>query len=68
MISRISEIWERTHNHPFAVAAGIDRSARAITLAALLLCIVLGAFLASQIIVLKEIGMVQPLLIPILMY
>lgn len=57
MISRIHEFWEKTRDHPFSVAAGIEESARAITLAALLLCIVLGSFLASQIIALKEIGM-----------
>lgn len=57
MISRIHEFWEKTKDHPFSVAAGIEESARAITLAALLLCIVLGSFLASQIIPLKEIGM-----------
>jgi RND superfamily putative drug exporter len=57
MISRIQELWLRTNDHYFAVAAGIEESARAITLAALLLCVVLGAFLASKIIILKEIGM-----------
>jgi trehalose monomycolate/heme transporter len=58
MISRIYELWETTHDHPHAVAAGIQLSAKAITCAAILLCVVLGAFLASQIIALKEIGMV----------
>lgn len=59
MLSRITEVWQNTRDHPHAVASGIEQTARAVTLAALLLCIVLGAFLASRIKPLKEIGMVM---------
>ena len=56
MISRIQEIYIQTDDHEYAVCAGIERSAKVVTYAAVLLCVVLGAFLSSEIIMLKYIG------------
>ena len=56
MISRIQEIYLQTDDHVYAVCAGIEQSAKVVTYAAVLLCVVLGAFLSSEIIMLKYIG------------
>jgi RND superfamily putative drug exporter len=59
MLTRIQEIYERTKDQEHAVCAGIELSAKVVTYAAVLLCIVLGAFLNSKIILLKYIGAVR---------
>ena len=56
MLSRIQELYIQTGDHLFAVCAGIEQSAKVVTYAAVLLCVVLGAFLSSEIIMLKYIG------------
>jgi RND superfamily putative drug exporter len=56
MIGRIQEIYELTGDTKFAVAKGVQTSARAITIAAVLLCTAVGGFLSSEVLVLKQIG------------
>ena len=59
MLVRIQEIYERTGDHVYSVCAGIELTARVVTSAAILLCIVLAAFLSSKILLLKYIGAVK---------
>jgi RND superfamily putative drug exporter len=56
LLSRIREEWDRTGDNTTAVAAGIQRSGRIITSAALLLAVVIGGFATSGIVFLKMIG------------
>ena len=45
-----------TGDNNYAVARGIETSARSVTMAALLLCTAVGGFLAAEILLLKQIG------------
>jgi RND superfamily putative drug exporter len=56
LLSRIREEWNRAGDNREAVATGLRRSGRIITNAALLLSIVIGAFVTSGIVFLKLIG------------
>ncbi|MGA9346409.1 MAG: MMPL family transporter [Nocardioidaceae bacterium] len=56
LLSRIREEWDRTHDNTASVAAGLERSGRIITSAALLLAVVIGGFATSGIVFLKMIG------------
>jgi RND superfamily putative drug exporter len=56
LLSRVREEWDRTGDNTHAVAAGLQRSGRIITSAALLLAIVIGGFATSGIIFIKMIG------------
>jgi RND superfamily putative drug exporter len=56
LLSRIREEWDVTHDNQKAVAAGLQRSGRIITSAALLLVIVIGAFSTSRVTTLKLLG------------
>jgi uncharacterized membrane protein YdfJ with MMPL/SSD domain len=56
LLSRVREEWDRTGDNTRAVAAGIQRSGRIITSAALLLAVVIGGFATSGIVFLKMIG------------
>ena len=56
LLSRIREEWDVTHDNRQAVAAGLQRSGRIITSAALLLVIVIGAFSTSRVTTLKLLG------------
>lgn len=56
LLSRIREEWDRTGDNTRAVAAGVQRSGRIITSAALLLAVVIGGFATSGIIFIKMIG------------
>lgn len=58
MLGRIQEMYKKTNDHVFSVCAGIEASAKVVTYAAILLCIVLGAFLNSKVLLLKYIGAV----------
>jgi RND superfamily putative drug exporter len=59
MLGRIQEIYDQTGDCIYSVCAGIELSAKVVTYAAILLCIVLGAFLSSKILLLKYIGLVN---------
>ncbi len=56
LLSRVREEWDRTHDNSAAVAAGLQRTGRIITSAALLLVVVIGAFSTSGIVFIKMIG------------
>jgi trehalose monomycolate/heme transporter len=56
LLSRVREEWDRTGDNTHSVAAGLQRSGRIITSAALLLAIVIGGFATSGIIFIKMIG------------
>jgi uncharacterized membrane protein YdfJ with MMPL/SSD domain len=56
LLSRIKERFDETGDNRAAVSSGLQRTGRLITSAALLLAVVLGAFGASKIITIQEIG------------
>lgn len=56
LLSRVREQWDRTGDNTTAVAAGLQRTGRIITSAALLLAVVIGAFATSGITFIKMIG------------
>jgi RND superfamily putative drug exporter len=56
LLSRVREEWDRTGSNTAAVAAGVQRTGRIITSAALLLAIVIGGFATSGIVFIKMIG------------
>jgi uncharacterized membrane protein YdfJ with MMPL/SSD domain len=56
LLSRVREEWDRTGENTVAVAAGVQRTGRIITSAALLLAVVIGGFATSGIVFLKMIG------------
>jgi RND superfamily putative drug exporter len=60
LLGRIQEIYQKTMNNTFVVAQGISTistSGSTVTLAAASLCTAIGGFIASDILVLKQIGM-----------
>ncbi len=56
LLSRVRERWEQLGDNTAAVASGVQRTGRIITAAALLLCVVIGAFATSGITFIKMIG------------
>ncbi|PJJ56217.1 RND superfamily putative drug exporter [Mumia flava] len=56
LLSRIREEWDATGDNVAAVAAGVQKTGRIITSAALLLAVVIGAFATSGIVFMKMIG------------
>ncbi len=56
LLSRVREEWDRSGDNTLAVAAGLQRTGRIITSAALLLVVVIGAFSTSGIVFIKMIG------------
>jgi RND superfamily putative drug exporter len=56
LLSRIKEARERGLSDRDAVAAGLERTGRIVTAAALLFTVAIGAFATSQIIFIKEVG------------
>ena len=56
LVSRIKEEYDRTGDNTESVAVGVEKTGRIITSAALLLIIVVGAFGASKVLPMKEIG------------
>jgi uncharacterized membrane protein YdfJ with MMPL/SSD domain len=56
LLSRIKEARERGLPDRDAVAAGLERTGRIVTAAALLFTVAIGAFATSQIIFIKEVG------------
>ncbi|RFS83675.1 MMPL family transporter [Actinomadura spongiicola] len=56
LMARIKEEWDATGDLEESVAAGIQQTAKIVTSAALLLCVVVGGFVFSQITVMKMIG------------
>jgi uncharacterized membrane protein YdfJ with MMPL/SSD domain len=56
LLSRIKEARERGLSDRDAVAAGLERTGRIVTAAAVLFTVAIGAFATSQIIFIKEVG------------
>lgn len=56
LLTRIKEARAELGSDEEAVAVGMERTGRIVTAAALLLAIALGAFVSSQIVVIKELG------------
>jgi RND superfamily putative drug exporter len=57
LLSRVREEWDRTGDNTASVAAGMQRTGRIITSAALLLVIVIGGFATGGILFIKMIGL-----------
>ncbi|WP_026877747.1 MMPL family transporter [Jiangella gansuensis] len=56
LVSRIREQWDRTGDHVESIATGVQKTAKIITAAALLLVIVVGAFATSGVTFIKMVG------------
>jgi RND superfamily putative drug exporter len=65
LLTRIKEYYEKTGDNAQSVALGLERSARVITSAALILVIVTGAFVTADIIFIKAFGLGTALAIAI---
>ncbi len=57
LLSRMREEWRRSGDNRFAVARGLEKTAGVITSAALIMIIVLGAFVFTHLTLTKEIGL-----------
>ena len=57
LISRIKEARDGGYDDREAVAVGLERTGRIVTAAALLFSIAIGAFVTSQVIFIKEVGL-----------
>ena len=65
LLTRIKEFYERTGDNTQSVAYGLERSARIITSAALIMVIVTGAFVTADIVFIKAFGLGAALAIAI---
>jgi RND superfamily putative drug exporter len=57
LLSRIQEEWERTHDNRSSVILGLARTGRTITSAALILLVVVGAFMTGDLVYVKQMGL-----------
>jgi uncharacterized membrane protein YdfJ with MMPL/SSD domain len=57
LLARIKEARDSGYPDAEVVAVGLERTGRIVTAAALLFCVALGAFVTSDIIVLKALGL-----------
>lgn len=57
LLTRIKEYYERTHDNKKSVALGLEKSARIITSAALIVVIVSSAFVTADIVFIKAFGL-----------
>jgi uncharacterized membrane protein YdfJ with MMPL/SSD domain len=57
LLSRIKEARDAGHSDSEAVAVGVERTGRIVTAAALLFAVAFGAFLTSDIVITKELGL-----------
>jgi putative drug exporter of the RND superfamily len=57
LLSRIKEAHERGMPNSQAVAAGLERTGRIVTAAALLFAVAIGAFTSSRLVFIKELGL-----------
>jgi RND superfamily putative drug exporter len=56
LLTRIKEAHDAGAPNSEAVALGLERTGRVVTMAAVLICIGIGAFATSQIVFIKELG------------
>ena len=57
LLSRIQEEWKRTRDNRSSVILGLARTGRTITSAALILLVVVGAFMTGDLVYVKEMGL-----------
>jgi RND superfamily putative drug exporter len=57
LLSRIQEEWKRTGNNRASVTLGLARTGRTITSAALILLVVVGAFMTGDLVYVKQMGL-----------
>jgi RND superfamily putative drug exporter len=57
LLSRVREEWERTGDNTASVAAGLQRSGRIITSAALIVVVVTSSFVSADVILIKALGL-----------
>ncbi len=57
LLSRIQEEWKRTHDNRNSVIIGLARTGRTITSAALILLVVVGAFMTGDLVYVKQMGL-----------
>ena len=57
LLSRIQEEWKRTRDNRSSVILGLARTGRTITSAALILLVVVGAFMTGDLVYVKQMGL-----------
>jgi RND superfamily putative drug exporter len=57
LLSRMREVWDRSHDNMEAVAVGLERSGRIVTSAALIVVLVAGSFAFAEIVLIKAVGL-----------
>lgn len=57
LLSRVREEWDRTGDNTVSVAAGLQRSGRIITSAALIVVVVTASFVSADVILIKALGL-----------
>ncbi len=57
LLSRMKEVYDRTHDNREAVARGMERSGRIVTSAALIVVVVAGSFAFADIVLIKALGL-----------
>jgi RND superfamily putative drug exporter len=57
LLTRMKEVWDRTGDNVEAVAAGLERSGRIVTSAALIVVVVAGSFAFADIVLIKALGL-----------
>ncbi len=57
LLARIKEARDRGADESASVAAGLERTGRIVTAAALLFCVAIGAFATSGVVFIKEVGL-----------
>jgi RND superfamily putative drug exporter len=57
LLTRMKEVWDRTGDNVGAVAAGLERSGRIVTSAALIVVVVAGSFALADIVLIKALGL-----------
>ncbi len=56
MLSRIKEIYEKTHDNTHAVAEGLEKTAGLITSAAAIMIVVFAAFALAKVVLIRAVG------------
>jgi RND superfamily putative drug exporter len=57
LLTRMKETWDRTGDNAEAVAAGLERSGRIVSSAALVVVVVAGSFAFADIVLIKALGL-----------
>jgi RND superfamily putative drug exporter len=57
LLTRMKEVYDRTGDNREAVAAGLERSGRIVTSAAIIVVVVAGSFVTADIVLIKALGL-----------